>query len=73
MGVYMNSEDYTCTIDATGPITMSFTSFAIENSYDFLYVYDGPTTASPQIIGSPFTGLVGPGSFTSSGLCSGSG
>ena len=67
MGVYMNSEDYTCTIDATGPITMSFTSFAIENSYDFLYVYDGPTTASPQIIGSPFTGLVGPGSFTSSG------
>ena len=67
MGVYMNSEDYTCTIDATGPITMSFTSFAIENSYDFLYVYDVPTTASPQIIGSPFTGLVGPGSFTSSG------
>ena len=67
MGVYMNSEDYTCTIDATGPITMSFASFAIENSYDFLYVYDGPTTASPQIIGSPFTGLVGPGSFTSSG------
>ncbi len=67
MGVYMNSEDYTCIIDATGPITMSFASFAIENSYDFLYVYDGPTTASPQIIGSPFTGLVGPGSFTSSG------
>ena len=67
MGVYMNSEDYTCTIDATGPITMSFTSFAIENSYDFLYVFDGPKTASPQIIGSPFTGLVGLGSFTSSG------
>ena len=67
LGVYIDSEDYTCTIDAAGPISISFSSFAVESNYDFLYVYDGPSTASPQISGSPFTGLVGPGTFTSSG------
>jgi len=67
LGVYIDSEDYTCTIDADGPVSISFSSFSVESNYDFLYVYDGPSTTSPQITGSPFTGLVGPGTFTSTG------
>ena len=38
----------------------------MEANYDYLYVYDGPDDSFPQIAGSPFTGLSGPGMFTSS-------
>ncbi len=70
-GIYKNyydDEDYTFTIappNATS-ITVNFSSFNIENNYDFLYIYDGSSIASPQIAGSPFTGTNSPGTFTSS-------
>ncbi len=31
------------------PIRVSFLDWDLENTFDHLYVYDGPTTASPQI------------------------
>lgn len=65
---YYNNEDYTWTIAPpnAGSITVNFSSFSLENNFDFLYVYDGPNTSSPQIAGSPFTGTTIPASFTSS-------
>lgn len=71
-GIYKNyydDEDYTFTIapeNATS-ITVNFSSFNVEANFDYLYIYNGPTTASPQIAGSPFTGTTSPGTFTSSG------
>jgi len=65
---YYNDEDYTWTIAPTGAldITVTFSEFDVELNYDYLYIYDGPTSASPQISGSPFTGTTIPPSFTSS-------
>jgi spore germination protein YaaH len=63
---YNNNEDYTWTIqppNATS-IDINFTLFNVELDYDYLYVYDGPNTSSPQIAGSPFTGTSSPGQFT---------
>ncbi|MEM7037219.1 MAG: PKD domain-containing protein, partial [Bacteroidota bacterium] len=44
-----------------------FSSFDIEDGFDFLNVYDGPSTASP-LLGS-FTGTVSPGTVTGSAGC----
>ena len=47
-GNYSNSEDDTITIaptNATG-LVLTFTSFYFENNYDYMYIYDGPSTAS---------------------------
>jgi spore germination protein YaaH/PKD repeat protein len=65
---YYDKENYTWTIAPTGAnsLNFTFTQFDVEANYDYLYIYDGPTTASPQIAGSPFTGTTSPGSFTSS-------
>ncbi len=65
---YYNNEDYTWTIAPpnAGSITVNFSSFDLENNFDFLTVYDGPNTSSPQIAGSPFTGSSIQASFTSS-------
>lgn len=65
---YYNNEDYTWTIapENAGSITVDFSSFLIETNYDYLYIYDGNTTAAAQIAGSPFTGNNSPGNFTSS-------
>ncbi|MCB0381514.1 MAG: hypothetical protein KDD24_09675, partial [Flavobacteriales bacterium] len=65
---YYDNENYTWTIAPTGAssINLTFTSFDVENTFDFLYIYDGPTTASPQIAGSPFTGTTLPPVFNSS-------
>lgn len=65
---YYNNENYTWTIapDGASSLDFNFTSFNTENGYDFLYIYDGASTSSPQIAGSPFTGTNSPNSFTSS-------
>jgi spore germination protein YaaH/PKD repeat protein len=65
---YYNNEDYTWTIappNATS-LDVSFSSFDVETNYDYLYIYDGNSTAAPQIPGSPFTGTVSPGTFSTS-------
>lgn len=65
---YYNDEDYTWTINPPGAtaLDIDFSLFDIENNYDYLYIYDGPDNNAPQIAGSPFTGTVSPGQFTTS-------
>jgi PKD repeat protein len=66
---YYNHEDYTFTLSPPGAssVTVNFTSFNVENGYDYLYVYNGSGTAAPQFAGSPFTGTSLPPALTSSG------
>ncbi|PKP50911.1 MAG: hypothetical protein CVT92_14030 [Bacteroidetes bacterium HGW-Bacteroidetes-1] len=64
---YGNNENFTFTFlpTTTGAmIRANFTSFDVENSYEKLYVYNGSDANAPQLPGSPFTGLVGPGQVT---------
>jgi PKD repeat protein len=65
---YYNDEDYIWTIAPLGAsyLDVNFSSFDVETGYDYLYIHDGPTISSPQILGSPFSGTNSPGSFTSS-------
>ncbi|MCS7188628.1 MAG: glycosyl hydrolase family 18 protein [Bacteroidia bacterium] len=60
-GNYFNREDWTWTLSPTGAVqvTVTFHSFSLENGYDTLFIYDGPSTASP-LIGS-YTGTNSPG------------
>lgn len=46
-------------------ITLNFTSFDTELNWDYLFIYDGATTAAPLI--GQFTGTTGPGTITSNG------
>lgn len=65
---YYDNENYTWTIAPAGAssISVNFSSFDVELNWDYLYIYDGPTIASPQIAGSPFTGTTLPTPFASS-------
>jgi len=80
---YANNSDYTVTIFPTTPghwVTVTFTSFDTEASWDGLYVFNGNSTAAPQIssgnsAGSVPGGLPGaywgtsiPGPFTSTSI-----
>ncbi len=65
-GNYSANENQTSTFypnTAGDPVTVTFTSFNIEDGWDYLYVYDGPDTSSPTL--GAFTGLTVPGPFTS--------
>jgi len=68
-GDYANNTAGTITISPTSAtsVTLTFSSFSFESGYDYLYVYNGPSTASPQVAGSPFSGTTLPGPITSSG------
>jgi N-acetyl-anhydromuramyl-L-alanine amidase AmpD len=61
---YRNAESYTYTIAPTGAtsVTLTFSAFNLETNYDYLYLYNGPTTASPLI--GTFTGTTSPGTRT---------
>ncbi|MDQ0594090.1 hypothetical protein QFZ37_002459 [Chryseobacterium ginsenosidimutans] len=50
----------------SGALTMTFTEFGLEQDYDFMYIYNGPSTSSPMFAtGNALTGTTLPGSFTS--------
>lgn len=68
-GSYANSENKTMTIFSNSgcPVSVTFTSFSTESSYDKLYVYDGPSLASPLI--GTYSGITIPPSTTSTGNC----
>lgn len=67
LGNHRNNEDYAFTIQSPAgqPVRASFPSFDLESNYDYLYVYDGPSTASPLL--GQFDGNVAPGPFVSTG------
>ncbi|HXC03218.1 MAG TPA: glycosyl hydrolase family 18 protein, partial [Bacteroidia bacterium] len=58
---YYDGEDYTYTIAPTGAtaVSLSFSSFAVEAGKDTLWLYNGPSTASPLI--GKYTGTNSPG------------
>ena len=69
---YSNNESNTITICSDNPnpsfcISADFTEFNIENNWDYLFIYDGNSTAAPVIGG--FTGTNSPGTITASGSC----
>ncbi len=68
-GTYGNNVTSTITIAPTGAmnVVLNFVSFAMEDGYDYLFVYDGPSTASPLI--GQYDGFTLPngGTITSSG------
>ncbi|MFA5782949.1 MAG: CUB domain-containing protein, partial [Bacteroidales bacterium] len=66
---YANSSDYTVTFcsGSSANVSVSFSSFNVENGYDHLYIYDGPSTASPLVDNA--TGNLGAFVVQSSGSC----
>lgn len=64
---YNDNEDYTYTIAPTGAssLTLTFSSFNTELNYDTLWLYNGPSTASPLI--GAYTGTNSPGTVSSTG------
>ena len=66
-GNYNNNLSYvkTFTPGTTGSyMKFTFTDFSLEDTYDFLYVYDGNSTSAPLI--GTYTGTNSPGSITAS-------
>src|SRR5690554_489950 len=58
---YGSNENNTFTIcpDNGGMTTVDFTSFELENGWDFLTIYDGSSTGAPSL--GTYTGTAGPG------------
>lgn len=68
---YGNNQNYTVTLcpsTAGQGIRLAFTTFNLENGFDFLSVFDGPTTSDPMIPGSSFTGNSSPGTITATSI-----
>tara|TARA_B100000508_G_scaffold11104_1_gene7835 strand:+ start:4340 stop:7315 length:2976 start_codon:yes stop_codon:yes gene_type:complete len=65
---YYDDENYTFTIAPPNAVSLdiSFSSFDVEQGFDYLYVYDGVDDNAPQIAGSPFSGTTIPADFTTS-------
>lgn len=64
-GAYSNNVNSTVTIAPTGTATvrLTFTRFRLESGYDYLYVYDGASTAG-TLLGT-YTGYTLPAAITS--------
>lgn len=68
-GAYQLNENITMTFCACngGQINIRFTAFDVENGFDALHIYDGPSSGDP-LIGS-YDGTALPPTVTSSGSC----
>ncbi len=69
-GNYGNSQNIVttfCSATAGECVVLSFTSFSIENNWDFLTLYDGPNASSPLI--GQYTGTNSPGTVTATSGC----
>ena len=66
---YTNGVNLTMVFCATPGqyIYAQFSSFNIENNWDFLYIYNGPSAASPLV--GAYTGSVSPGSVSGISNC----
>lgn len=62
-GNYLNNQNYTYVIAPTGAtdITLTFSSFELENNYDYMYIYNGNSTAG-TLIGT-YSGTNSPGTI----------
>ena len=67
LGNYRDNEDYTFTIQSPSGqnVEVTFPLFDVELNWDYLYAYDGPSTASPLL--GTFTGSTAPPTLTSTG------
>ncbi len=66
-GTYQNSENTTltyCPSNTSSKLSINFSSFSLENNFDYLYVYNGNSSASPLI--ATYTGTSLPPILTSS-------
>src|ERR1044072_6238194 len=70
-GNYLDNSNFTQTLcsNAGNCISLTFTSFGLESGYDYLTIYDGSGTSSPQVPGSPFSGSALPGTVASHTGC----
>ena len=68
-GNYGNGANFTQTFCSNNgqPIYLQFSQFQTEASFDFVYIYNGPTTASPLI--GTYAGSTSPGLVVASGTC----
>ncbi len=67
-GEYTDNETFTRIIAPNIPgqkITLTFTAFNLEADYDYLYIYDGNSTAAPAFSTNGYTGTTIPSSFVS--------
>jgi hypothetical protein len=61
-GNYGNSQTFVYTICPSTPgakVIVNFSAFNLENSFDFLQVFDGNSVAAPSL--GTYTGAAGPG------------
>jgi hypothetical protein len=68
-GNYANYQNVTMTFCSgnTDPIFLQFSQFDLENTYDFVYIYNGPSTGSPLI--GTYTGATSPGTVVGTSGC----
>lgn len=69
-GNYANNQNVTmtfCNTTAGQAIYANFASLTLESNFDYLYVYNGPNTASPSL--GVYTGSTNPGNLTASSGC----
>ena len=67
---YSSNENYILTVCSDVPgkcVSLNFSFFNIENNFDFLYVYNGPSVTSPLL--GTFTGSTSPGIITATSGC----
>jgi len=65
-GQYGDNENFTLTFlpgSAEDMIKVDFLSFDVESGYDYLHIYNGASSSSPEVDGSPFSGTTNPGTF----------
>jgi hypothetical protein len=67
-GNYTNLESWTRTITPNNiglKIRINFSSFNLEDEYDYLYIYNGPDDSYPELAIGGLTGTTNPGIFNS--------